>query len=73
MIEFGKIGQILKGRDAGQFIEVEFDEENTGGYYIYQSNVRDFSSIETYDAWVETRGDLDGFFEESGWVIDWEI
>ena len=73
MIEFKKVGKILKGDDVGQFIRVEHDPDDTGGFYIYQSTIIDFSSSDTFDSWVETRDDLDSFFKESKWVIDWNV
>ena len=57
MIEFDNVGEILKGRDVGDFIEVAYDEEKTGGYYIFQSTVQDFSSDETYDDWLDEPDD----------------
>ena len=70
MIKLNKVGKILKGDETGFFIEVEYVED--AGYYIYTSSAQDFLSDETYDALVETREDVKSFFEESGWVIDWE-
>lgn len=72
-IELDKIGKILEGDDAGQYIRIEHDPDDTGGYYIYQSTVKDFSSDETFDSWVENKNELEAFFSESNWVIDWNI
>ncbi len=71
MIELNRVGRIKEGDDCGQFIRVEFDPDDTGGYYILQSTSQNFDTPETYDAWIKSKSDLEAFFAESCWEIEW--
>lgn len=70
-IKFNVIGKILQGDDVGCYIRVVHDEKDTGGFYIFQSDSIDFKSTRSFDAWVESIGQLQSFFEESSWEIEW--
>lgn len=68
-IEIGKIGRIVEGDDKGQYIRIVDDAENTGGFLILISSTNTFE--EGFDSWVENLDSLQGFFEESNWLIEW--
>lgn len=72
-IPFEQVGRITAGPQAGQFVLVRDDEERTGGVLVFQSSAPDvLSAPEVFDMWVEGRGDLDAFFAEAGWAVDWK-
>ncbi|HLJ88954.1 MAG TPA: hypothetical protein VKZ53_19195 [Candidatus Angelobacter sp.] len=64
----GKKGRIKTGKYAGFFVRIEDDSENTGGYLILTWQG---ASSMGYDNWVENLPDLDQFFHDSGWDIEW--
>ncbi|GEP40878.1 hypothetical protein BGE01nite_01690 [Brevifollis gellanilyticus] len=68
-IQIGVKGRILEGDEAGHFILVQNDEENTGGFLILTAS--DEEMIEGHDAWVEDYKQLEAYFDESHWKIDW--
>lgn len=70
-IEIGKMGKILAGDDRGLFIKVQDDSVNTGGYLILTSRNLDMS--DGHDAWVLDQEQLEGYFKESDWLIDWNL
>ena len=73
MIKLNKVGKITKGENAGQYIRIEYDPIETGGFYIYQSATKNFSGENSFDSWVETKSEFESFFTESHWEIDWDI
>lgn len=72
-IKLNKIGRIKKGEEKGWFVKILDDSENTGGYLIFIFNSLDKKqpNYEAYDNWVETLEDLQSYFEESLWDIEW--
>ncbi len=67
------VGRITVGPEAGQFVLVRDDQEQTGGFLIFQSAAPDvFSAPEVFDAWVEQREGLDAFFADAGWAVEWQ-
>ena len=64
------VGRIVSGIDADQYLEIIDDYDVSGGYLILTYENRDRSG-EGYDAWVETIINVDLFFEESGWEVEW--
>ena len=67
-IPIGKIGQIINSDTEEQYIKVEDDLKNTGGYLIWRSANLDF--VQAYDGWTP-KADLQAYFEESRWQIKW--
>jgi hypothetical protein len=68
-IEIGPVGKIVEGDDAGYYVKIVDDEQNTGGFLVITSDSPDFST--GYDDWVENRSALEEYFVESGWRIEW--
>jgi hypothetical protein len=66
--KIGKKGRIKTGEHAGFFVRIQDDSQNTGGYLILIW--KDTPSVGS-DFWVEKLTDLDQFFNESGWDIEW--
>lgn len=66
--KIGKKGVIKNGKQAGFFVRIDDDSQNTGGYLIL--TWRD-NPPEGYDNWVENRTDIDQFMSEAGWEIEW--
>lgn len=70
-IKVGVLGKINEGDDIGDFVKIIDDSKNTGGYLILVSP-SDSPAGEGYDDWVENWEDLEAYFKESKWVINWE-
>jgi hypothetical protein len=66
--KIGKRGRIRTGEYAGFYVRIQDDTPNTGGYLVL--TWQDAQST-GYDNWVESVTDLDAFFLESGWDIEW--
>ena len=69
-LRLGELGMITAGRETGRVVEVVDDTSNTGGYLIftYADTAR---SPEVFDAWVPSIVDVDLYFDESGWEVEW--
>ena len=69
-----RIGRITNSPDVGQFVLVCDDRERTGGFLIFQSSAPDiFSAPKVFDSWVVRRDDLDTFFSEASWDVEWQL
>jgi len=64
--KIGKKGQISSGQYAGFFVRI--DSQNTRSCLIL---IWKDSPPEGYDYWVEKATDLEQFFQEAGWDIEW--
>lgn len=71
-IEIGKVGKIVFGQEVGRFVKVVDDKQNTGGYLILTSDDSQFrKGFNGHDSWVENIQNLEAFFDESKWSIEW--
>jgi hypothetical protein len=69
-LRIGSLGRITAGRELGRVVEVIDDIDNTGGFLIF--TYADMNrSPEVFDSWVETIIEVDIYFDESGWEVDW--
>ena len=68
MIKIGKKGKIIKGEELGNYILIQDDKENSGGYLIL---LKDETLDRGFDYWVENYEMLEKFFDQSQWVVDW--
>ena len=67
--EIGRKGRITAGDDRYRYVQVQEDTEKGGGYSILLWV--DEGVNNTYDDWVMNEAELDGYFEEKDWTIDW--
>ena len=65
--EIGKKGLITEGEHSGFFVRIEDDKANTGGYLILVFKDENVG----FDSWVETEKDLEQYFHEAEWKIEW--
>lgn len=67
------IGTILNSQHAGHQVRVTDDSENTGGFLIFEwwQNSDGPNAGNAFDSWVENQADLQEFFLETGWVVQW--
>ncbi|CAM2996904.1 hypothetical protein [Propionibacterium acidifaciens] len=65
-IPIGIPGLIISGDEVGWTVEIKYDTQKTGGYYIFTSR-----DSEGYDDWVPDYKSLEKYFEESKWLIKW--
>ena len=72
VIHIDRVGKVVEGDDIGTEIQVTKATDGTGAYYILMSD--DFSdpNSDKYDSWVENIEDVEEFFKESNWVIEWK-
>lgn len=71
MIPMDVVGRIASGHQQGRFVKIlPPGLSQTSGYLILINDQEDMQG-NGGDYWVETREDLDGFFEEANWVVEW--
>ncbi len=64
-----KKGTIVSSGDyCGWNIEIKDETQTNGGYIIL---IWSEETNEGYDGWVGAYTDLDGYFSESKWLINW--
>ena len=66
--KIGKKGRVRKGKHAGFFVRIDDDSQNTGGYLILTWHE---APAIGYDNWVENLVDLEQFFHEADWDVEW--
>lgn len=72
-IRIGVKGQILAGEQAGWYVLVQPGPDSLiGAFFVLTANTVNFDE-EVYDGWVKSREDLDGYFAEAGWTIEWLV
>jgi hypothetical protein len=62
--------EVTAGSEIGRFVEVIDDTCQTGGYLIFTYADVD-RSPEVFDAWVPSIVDVDLYFDDSGWEVEW--
>ena len=68
-IEIGQLGRITDGEGKGQWILVQDQLAETGGYLILMG--QDPSLVDGADYWLEG-DDLERAFQQKKWVVDWK-
>ena len=68
-VRIGQVGRIIAGDEAGKYVKVVDDKENTGGYLILTANTPDMRV--GFDNWVENKESLSDYFVEAGWSVEW--
>jgi hypothetical protein len=69
-LKVGVLGRIVAGEDTGRFVEVIDDTDTSGGFLILTYDNVDRSG-NAYDSWVESIIDVELYFAESGWEVEW--
>lgn len=69
-LRIGVLGRIIVGEDLGRFVEVIDDTEISGGFLILTFDNVDRSG-NAYDSWVPSAVDLELYFAECGWEVEW--
>ena len=65
----GKTGKIISGDEAGKFVKIVDDSDNTGGFLILTASDPGF--VDGHDNWVENEASLLRYFDESRWIVEW--
>jgi hypothetical protein len=72
-IPLGAQGRVTNSDSPIMHVLVEHDAKDTGGYFIYKwPPGTDASGPCTFDDWVETAEDLQEYFEDAAWNIEWQ-
>jgi hypothetical protein len=69
-LRVGVLGRIVAGDDTERFVEVLDDTNSSGGFLILTYDNVDRSG-NAYDSWVESIIDVELYFAESGWDVEW--
>jgi hypothetical protein len=74
MIKINLTGIIENSVHPTHKIRVEYDAEDTGGYFIYEwrEDSNGPNPHKAFDSWVETLDAVSQFIAESGWKIHWQ-
>jgi len=72
-IPINVVGNIVNSDKVAHRVRVADDADDTGGFLIYEwwGGSEGPNERRGFDSWVENRDDLQQFFAESGWQIDW--
>jgi hypothetical protein len=73
VVKIGCVGVVANSEHPKHHVRVVDDSENTGGFLIYEwwDGSNGPNENHAFDSWVETREDLDAFFREVGWNVEW--
>jgi hypothetical protein len=69
-MKIDRIGKITNSQMANQFIIIQDDFENTGGYLVIQSQNLDFSG-DGYDNWFESLNEVEQYIRYNNLSIGW--
>ncbi|MFD5035977.1 hypothetical protein ACFWNI_02425 [Streptomyces sp. NPDC058377] len=70
MIEIGKVGRITAGDELGKFVRIKELPDDPPSYLILLAEDSEFLNG-CGDYWVENREDLEEFFIEAHWEVEW--
>ena len=72
-IPIGLPGHVTNSEQLGHFVRVDDDRDETGGFLIFEwwEGSDGLDENGAFDSWVETRTDLDAYFQNAGWRIVW--
>lgn len=70
VIEIGRVGKIVSGEQTGDYILVQDNLAETGGYLILLGDDPAFKTGGDY--WVG-REDLEKAFMQRKWTVDWNL
>jgi len=67
-------GRVLNSTRQGHIVRVKDDRHATGGFFIFESWVGSMrpNAGGAFDFWVESESQLEQFFAEAGWEIQWQ-
>lgn len=65
-------GRIVSGVDAGRYVQILDDWANSGGFLILTHDGDGDRAAEGHDSWVESIVDVELYFDECGWVVEWD-
>lgn len=69
-IRIGVVGTILSGGDENErYIKIADNTESTGGFLILTAEDPDMKR--GFDAWVKDRDELEKYFNEANYTVDW--
>lgn len=69
-IPIGVVGAIRAGIEKGRFVEVVDDRSVSGGFLILTYE-RQNRTGETFDSWVADSSDVELYFEDVEWIVQW--
>jgi len=71
-IKYNVTGEIVSGKSKGWFLRIEETVKGSGSYLILVSKDREFSKYaEGYDYWAENSSEVQGFFKDTKWAVEW--
>ncbi|MFJ9109675.1 hypothetical protein [Streptomyces sp. NPDC102283] len=70
MIEIDDVGRMTAGDECGKFVRIEELPDDPPSYLILIAEDPEFLDG-CGDHWVENREDLDRFFTEARWEVEW--
>jgi hypothetical protein len=71
MIPIGVMGEVENGPHPGMKVEIESD--GASGYHILKWWVgsKGLGPNGVFDDWVQSRNELEEYFQEAGWSVRW--
>lgn len=69
-IKINTVGKILTGHQAGWYVKIQDDREDSGGFLILTAESSEWNG-KGFDNWVEDEDSLQKFFIQAGWTILW--
>jgi hypothetical protein len=69
-VRVGTLGRIVAGEESGRVVEVLDDSARTGGYLIFTYADAD-RSPDVFDSWQDSLAEVQRYFNESRWEVEW--